>query len=57
MSFKHSVKVPTQYKKAANTLKKCMEEDVSMKNVIYTQVKHADINRLYALISKMYGQI
>lgn len=38
MGFEHSVKVPTQYKKAAKTLKKCMEEDVSVKNVIYTQV-------------------
>lgn len=39
MGFEHSVKVPTQYKKAAKTLKKCMEEDVSVKNVIYTQVE------------------
>lgn len=30
-----------------------MEEDVSVKNVIYTQVKHADINKLFALIGKI----
>lgn len=53
MSFKHSIKVPTQYKKAAKTLKKCVEEDVSIKNVIFNQVKHADINKLYALIAKI----
>lgn len=53
MGFEHSIKVPTQYKKAAKTLKKCMEEDVSVKHVIYSQVKHADINKLYALIGKI----
>lgn len=52
MGFEHSIKVPTQYKKAAKTLKRCMEEDISIKNVIYTQ-KHAEINKLYALISKI----
>lgn len=54
MGFEHSVKVPTQYRKAAKVLKKCMEEDVSVKNVLYSQVKHADINKLYALIAKIF---
>lgn len=52
MGFNHSIKVPTQYKKAAKVLKKCTEEDVSVKNMIYNQ-KHADVNKLYALISKI----
>lgn len=38
--FKHSVKVPNQYKKAAKILKTSMESNASIKGQIFTE-KHA----------------
>lgn len=38
--FKHSIKVPVQYKKAAKVLKNSMESNASIKGQIFAE-KHA----------------
>lgn len=38
--FKHSIKVPVQYKKAAKVLKNAIESNVSLKGQIFAE-KHA----------------
>ncbi|XP_059615579.1 28S rRNA (cytosine-C(5))-methyltransferase-like [Phlebotomus argentipes] len=55
MVFNHSVKVPTQYKVASKILQKYEEEGASMRSMIYEQ-KHARINRLCGLITKILQQ-
>lgn len=51
-SFKHSVKVPNQYKKAAKLLENSMVAGKSLKGLIFEE-KHAKTNRMYALMVKI----
>lgn len=51
-SFKHSIKVPNQYKKAAKLLENSMVGGKSLKGMIFEE-KHAKTNRLYALMVKI----
>lgn len=51
-TFKHSIKVPNQYKKAAKLLENSMVGGKSLKGLIFEE-KHAKTNRLYALMVKI----
>lgn len=51
-AFKHSIKVPNQYKKAAKLLENSMVGGKSLKGLIFEE-KHAKTNRLYALMVKI----
>lgn len=51
-TFRHSVKVPNQYKKAAKLLENSMVGGKSLKGMIFEE-KHAKTNRLYALMVKI----
>ncbi|XP_055383609.1 28S rRNA (cytosine-C(5))-methyltransferase [Condylostylus longicornis] len=49
--FVHSIKVPTQYKRAALIFKNAIEKKKSLKSLIYEE-KHAKIDKLFPLFQK-----
>lgn len=51
-TFHHSIKVPTQYKKAAKILKSSIEQGASLKGEIFTE-KHA-VRLLFMFIFIIY---
>lgn len=51
--FKHSIKVPMQYKKAAKVLKNSMESGASVKGQIFAE-KHAVNSTTFQLNSLFY---